>query len=78
MVLQKPQILEQDALVELTFHINHLPFRVRGQVKAVRSDTRIGFEFPQLSKRVRTQLEDLVDELIGNIVKRFAERTELT
>jgi len=78
MVLQKPQPLPQDTLVELTFHINNLPFRVQGQVKAPRSDTRVGFEFPQLSKRVQRQLEDLVDELIGNIVKRFAERTELS
>jgi c-di-GMP-binding flagellar brake protein YcgR len=78
MVLQKPQPLPQDALVELTFHINNLPFHLQGQVKALRSDTRVGFEFPQLAPRVRRQLEDLVDELIGNVVKRFAERTELS
>ncbi len=78
MVLQKPQPLPQDALVELTFHINNLPFHVQGQVKSARSETRIGFEFPQLSKNARRQLEDLVDELIGNVVKRFAQRTELS
>jgi c-di-GMP-binding flagellar brake protein YcgR len=77
MVLQKPQRLAKDTMVELTFHINDLPFHVQGQVKAIRSDTRIGFQFPQLNNRVRRQLEDLVDELITNIVKRFKERTEL-
>lgn len=77
MVLQKPQPLAKDTMVELTFHINNIPFHLQGQVKAPRSDTRVGFEFPQLSPRMRRQLEDLVDELIGNVVKRFAERTEL-
>jgi len=76
-VLQDPQPLEQDMMVELTFQINHLPFRVRGQVKAIRSETRIGFEFPTLSNRVRRQIEDMVDELIDNVVKRFAENKEL-
>ena len=78
MILQKPQSLPQDTMVELTFQINSLPFRVKGQVREIRSDTRIGFEFPLLSKKVRRQLEDLVDELIGNIVKRFAQRKEIT
>lgn len=77
-VLQKPQRLSQDTTVELAFQINNLPFRVRGQVKGIRSDTGIGFQFPLLSKRVQRQLEDLVDELIDNIVKRFAERKEIT
>ena len=77
MVLQEPQSLPQDTMVELTFQINSLPFRVRGQVKEIRSDTRIGFEFPLLNKKVRRQLEDLVNELIDNIVKRFAQRKEI-
>jgi hypothetical protein len=54
-----------------------LPFRMRGQVKEIRSDNRIGFEFPLLNKKVRRQLEDLVNELIDNIVKRFAQRKEI-
>jgi hypothetical protein len=77
MVLQEPRSLPQDTMVELTFQINSLPFRVRGQVKEIRSDTRIGFEFPLLNKKVRRQLEDLVNELIDNIVKRFAQRKEI-
>jgi hypothetical protein len=64
--------------VELTFQINNLPFRVSGQVKGTRSDARIGLKFPLLSKSVRRQLEDLVEELIDNVVKRFAERKEIT
>ena len=78
MALQKPQSLSQDTMVELTFQINDLPFRVRGQAKGTRSDTRIGFQFPLLSKSIRRQLEDLVEELIDNVVKRFAERKDIT
>jgi hypothetical protein len=62
-------------LVELTFEINHLPFRVRGQVKAIRTDTTIGFQFPLLSERVRNQLEDLMKELMATIMKQQAART---
>lgn len=74
MVLQKPQRLEEDMQVELSFQINHLPFRVQGQPKGVRADNRVGFQFVQVSERVRRQLEDMIEELIGNIVKRFATR----
>jgi c-di-GMP-binding flagellar brake protein YcgR len=77
-VLQKPQRLSKDTMVELAFQINSLPFRVRGQVRETRSNTRIGFEFPLLSKKVRRQLEDLVDELIDKIVQRFAQRQEIS
>ena len=74
MVLRRPQRLSQDTLVELTFDINHLPFRVRGQVKAIRSDTTIGFQFPLLSERLRMRLEDLMKELMDNIMKKQAGR----
>jgi hypothetical protein len=59
MAFEKPQSLSQDTLVELTFQINNLPFRVSGQVKGTRSDARIGLKFPLLSKSVRRQLEGL-------------------
>ena len=72
--LRRPQRLSRDMLVELTFEINHLPFRVRGQVKALRTDTTIGFQFPLLSERVRNQLEDLMKELMENIMRRQAAR----
>jgi hypothetical protein len=78
MAFEKPQSLAQDTMVELSFQINNLPFRVSGQVKGIRSDARVGLKFPVLSERVRRQLEDLVEDLIDNIVKRFAERKEIT
>jgi hypothetical protein len=68
-VLQKPQCLSKDMLVELSFDINHLPFRVRGQVKAIRSDRMIGFHFPQLRERARYGLKDLIEELKPRRVK---------
>lgn len=74
LVLRHPQQLPKDTLVELTFNINHLPFRVRGQVRAIRSDSTIGFQFPVLSERARKQLDDLMKELMADIRKRQAER----
>jgi c-di-GMP-binding flagellar brake protein YcgR len=74
MVLRRPQRLSQDMLVELTFGVNHLPFRVRGLVRAIRSDTTIGFQFHLLSERVRKQLDDLMKEIMENIMKRQADR----
>ena len=63
MVLQQPRPLPLDMMVELTFEVNRLPFRVRAQVKAVRSDKMIGFQFLQLSRRTQWQLEELIEEL---------------
>ncbi|MGA9672959.1 MAG: PilZ domain-containing protein [Terracidiphilus sp.] len=77
MVLRQPQLLPKDTLVELTFNVHHLSFRVRGQVKAIRSETTIGFQFPALSERVRKQLDELMKELIADIRKRQAERNAI-
>jgi c-di-GMP-binding flagellar brake protein YcgR len=77
MVLHKPQRLAQDAAVELEFKVNDLPFRVKGQVKAVRSEAKVGFQFLQLNTKVQRQLEDLIDDLIKHVVKRIAERAEV-
>lgn len=74
MVLRHPQHLPTDTLVELTFNIHHLSFRVRGQVRAIRSDGTIGFQFPALSERVRRELDDLMEELVEEIRMRQAER----
>jgi hypothetical protein len=63
LAFHEPLTLERDALVELTFCVNNLPFRVRAQAKSIRSNTRIGFEFPQLRDRIKLQLEDLIEEL---------------
>jgi hypothetical protein len=78
MNLRKPQRLSQDMMVELAFDINHLPFRVRGQVRAIRTDTTIGFKFTLLSERVQKQLEDLMAELMENIMKRQADRKRIS
>jgi hypothetical protein len=50
---------------------------VKGQVKAVRSEAKVGFQFLQLNTKVQRQLEDLIDDLIKHIVKRIAERAEV-
>ncbi len=63
LILKEPQRLVRDARVELTFTVNHLPFRVLGEVKAIRSDKEFGLYFPALSQRIRNRLEDLMKEL---------------
>jgi c-di-GMP-binding flagellar brake protein YcgR len=73
-VLRQPQHLPKDTVVELTFAIHHLPFRVRGQVKANGSDTTIGFQFTVLTERTQRQVEDVMNELVADIRKRQGER----
>jgi hypothetical protein len=58
-----PQQVEPEQKVELTFNVNNLPFHVLAVVKAKRSFTEIGFEFPCLSERIKIQLEELIEEL---------------
>jgi hypothetical protein len=60
---ERPLTLAKNEIVELIFCVNQMPFRVRGRVRAIRSESVIGFQFPQVSDRVRRQLEDLVGEL---------------
>jgi c-di-GMP-binding flagellar brake protein YcgR len=72
MVLQKPHPFPLDMTVELTFEVNRLPFRVRAQVRAVRSDKMIGFQFLQVSRRTQWQLEELIAELAAPIPPRPA------
>jgi hypothetical protein len=64
-----PHTMLLDSYAELTFQVNQLPFRVRGQVKSIRSEDTVSFHFPTLSLRVRGQLEDLVEELIEDHLK---------
>jgi hypothetical protein len=73
LIFQKRQSFPKDKRVELTFEVDHLPFRVRGQVKAIRSDKIAGFQFLELSERARRALEALIQELKENILKRIAE-----
>jgi len=65
MELERPLTLAIDETVELIFCVNNWPFRVRGKVRAIRSETLIGFQFPQLNDRIRRQLEDLIGEMIA-------------
>lgn len=62
-VLARPRRLIVNTLVELAFNVNRLPFRIRGRVKVVRSSTKVGFEFHQVSHRMLLQLQDLIGEL---------------
>jgi len=73
-VLRQPQQLPKDTVVELTFAIHHLPFRVCGQVKADSSDTTIGFQFKVLTERTQRQVEEVMNELVADIRKRQGER----
>lgn len=73
MELDRPLTLAIDEIVELIFCVNQMPFRVRGKVRAIRSETTVGFQFPQLSDRVRVQLEDLVGELIEHLANLHRE-----
>ena len=66
---KEPHRLWRESFVDLKFEVNHLPFRVSGQVKGIRSATTAGFGFPLLSESAQTQLEDLVEELIRNLIK---------
>lgn len=67
--LETPPDLVMDETVELIFCVNQLPFHVRGKVRSLRSETLIGFQFLHLSNRTRTQLEDLIKEMIEHLAK---------
>ena len=56
-------VLALDQHVELSFEVNQLSFRIRATVRSVRSNTKIGFQFCDMSERARGQLQDLIDEL---------------
>ncbi|MGA3346103.1 MAG: PilZ domain-containing protein [Terracidiphilus sp.] len=73
MEFESPKELAIDEIVELIFNVNHMPFRVRGKVRMIHSRTLMGFQFPQLSDRIRMQLEDLVGELIERLAKLHQE-----
>jgi c-di-GMP-binding flagellar brake protein YcgR len=75
MALEMPPELVMDEIVELIFCVNHMPFHVRGKVRSIRSETLIGFQFPRLSNRSRTQLEDLIKEMIEHLAKLHEEST---
>lgn len=70
--LEKPHRLAKGMKIDLTFNVNHLPFRVWGLVKAIRADRTIGLEFPPMSDRVRERLGELIGELKDRVPARSA------
>jgi hypothetical protein len=73
MELERPLTLVVDEIVELIFCVNQMPFRVRGKVRALRTEKLVGFQFPLLSDRVRLQLEELIGELIDHLARLHKE-----
>jgi hypothetical protein len=69
MELERPLTVAIDDTAELIFCVNNWPFRVRGKVRAIRSEKLIGFQFPQLNDRIKRQLEDLIGEMIAHLTK---------
>ena len=67
LVLLTAETLSNGAVVELVFNINQLPFRVRAQVKVVRSPTEFGVHFILMSDRSRRRLADLMQELAEDL-----------
>ncbi len=61
-VLQQPRDTLHGQTIEVAFTVNQLPFRVRAEVRVVRSDRVLGVLFV-LSDRVKGHLEDLIEEL---------------
>jgi hypothetical protein len=76
LILREQQNLMKDITVELAFEINHLPFRVRAQAKAVRSEKMVGFQFLDLNERARRNLKDLVEEVKADMLKHLIEIRE--
>ena len=61
--LEESAGLKVDAVVELSFSVRQLPFRVRAQVKVMRSPLLIGFHFLMISGRASGQMGELIEEL---------------
>ena len=66
---EKPMQIQPGVKLEISFKVNNLPFRVKAELRAARSATKFGFQFPLLSPRVRGQLEDLIQELMEDSQK---------
>jgi len=62
-VLKDPRPISVDTKVELTFEVNHLPFRQQAHVRANRADRMIGSQFAPMIPRRRHQLDELLQEL---------------
>jgi len=63
--LAKPIELTAETKVELTFTVNYEPFRVYAEVRSVRPDNKVGFQFHELSPRTRRRVKELIADLGG-------------
>ena len=72
-VLRDPQSLSEDTVVELTFDVDQLPFRLRAQVRAIRSDVSIGCQFLIASPRVQKRLDDLIGDIVADLISDFEQ-----
>jgi hypothetical protein len=72
--LVEPDTISCGTTLEVAFSVNHVPFRVRGEVRSVQSDRRVGIYFDRLSERVKGHLDDLLLELRQDIFKRQVQR----
>jgi hypothetical protein len=75
LVLDAPHQSSVGRDIEVAFTVNHLPFRARAQVRAVRSATSLGLRFEMKNARTRRDLEELVEELAAD--KRKCEARKL-
>ena len=72
-IMQDLVNLRQGMAVGVAFEVNRVPLLVRGLIKVIRSETRIGIQFSDLNESDRRQLEVLVEDLMQNLVKCFAQ-----
>jgi hypothetical protein len=69
-VLDKPRNAPIGTSLELGFSVNRLSFRVRAQVRAIRSPTALGLVFLNVNERIKLHLEDLIEELAATHLNR--------
>ena len=62
--------LALETMVELTFSVNYEPFRIRGEVRSLRSERAVGFQFHSLSPRTTGRLKELIADLGGEGCKK--------
>jgi hypothetical protein len=61
--VQEPTNLALEASAELTFTVKQEPFRVRAEVRSLRSPLLIGFRFIQVTTRTESRIAELIEEL---------------
>jgi hypothetical protein len=69
-VLRTPRETAIGTILEVAFTVNQLHFRVRAQVRAIRSPQALGLVFIKVQERVKLNLQDLIEELAANHLKR--------